>query len=79
MSDFLIITQCLSGCWRNDGPDNYEEVLMDDVKPMETAHDEQIKEWVEKELGKWQSLSTFSLVQKSPLGIKKSGFKSYFE
>ncbi|KAF8875876.1 hypothetical protein CPB84DRAFT_438957 [Gymnopilus junonius] len=51
VSDFLVITQCLSGCWRNDGPDNYEEVLMEDVKPMETAHEERIKMWLEKELG----------------------------
>ncbi|KDR82866.1 hypothetical protein GALMADRAFT_134407 [Galerina marginata CBS 339.88] len=51
MSDFLVITQCLSGCWRNDGPDNYQEVLMEDVKPKETVNEEQVKEWLEKELG----------------------------
>jgi hypothetical protein len=35
---------------------------MEDMKPMETAHEGRIKEWLEKELGKWQSLSTFGLV-----------------
>lgn len=74
--DFLVIAQCLSGCWRHDGPD--EEVLTEDVKPIETVHEERIKEWLGKELGKWLSLSTFGLVQKSLLGIKTSGFKSYF-
>jgi len=78
-SDFLVITQVHSGLWINDGPDNYEEVLMDDVKPVAIAHGEEVKRRLESELGKRQPSGIFVLVSNSPTGIKTCGFKSYFK
>lgn len=56
ISDFLVITQHFVGRWMNDGPDNYDEVLDEDVKPKETVVEERVKEWLLEELG--QSLSS---------------------
>jgi len=83
-SDFLVITQVLSGRWVNDGPDNYEEVLMADVKPVATAHEEEVKRRLESKLGKNSGLATFLGIysiwsQMLPTGIKTCGFKSYFK
>ncbi|KAF8815079.1 hypothetical protein BYT27DRAFT_7201182, partial [Phlegmacium glaucopus] len=48
MNDLLVLTQILSGHWVNDGP---EEVLMEDVKPVPTANEEEVKKRLESELG----------------------------
>ncbi|KAF8161307.1 hypothetical protein B0H34DRAFT_700383 [Crassisporium funariophilum] len=77
--DFLVITQCLRDCWRNYGSFISNEVCLEDVQLMEEAHEERTKTWLERELGKWHSLSAFGLVQDLPLGIQTSGFKAYFE
>lgn len=61
MSDFLVITQYFIGVWTNEGPDDYEEVLMEGVKPVETEVEERVKKWLKEELGKWQPLDKLIL------------------
>ncbi|KAJ6597821.1 hypothetical protein B0H10DRAFT_2231956 [Mycena sp. CBHHK59/15] len=43
-SDFLVVTQRLSGLWIHDGPENCEEVLEEEKKPIPGPHDEEVKE-----------------------------------
>jgi hypothetical protein len=52
---------------------------MEDVKPVATANEEEVKRRLESELGKRQPSGIFDLVPNSPTGIKTCGFKSYFK
>lgn len=52
VSDFLVITQIQYGPFVNDGPDAYEEVLQEDLRPIPGVKEEEIKARLKQELGK---------------------------
>lgn len=76
VSDFLVITQMQRGEWINDGPDNYEEVYQEDLKCHSSAIEDEAKQRLENEMGLWAPL--YGLLTPLSVGIKTSGFKSYF-
>ena len=49
--DFIIITQIHHGPFTNDGPECYEEVLQEEIKPIPGVKEEEVKAWLKKELG----------------------------
>jgi hypothetical protein len=51
VSDFLVITQTQYGRWMNDGPENYEEVFQEVLKPHPSAHEDKVNDRLENELG----------------------------
>lgn len=76
--DFLVITDIQFGPFVNDGPDNYEEVLQEDLRPTPGVKDEEAKAWLLNELGK-QIASILQILDCSYLlGIKTDGYKSYY-
>ena len=52
VSDCLIITQINRGPFIHDGPETYDEVLEEDLRPVPGVKEEQVKAWLEKEVGK---------------------------
>lgn len=64
------------GEWINDGPDNYEEVYQEDLKCHSSAIEDEAKQRLENEMGLWAPL--YGLLTPLSVGIKTSGFKSYF-
>jgi len=52
VSDTLVITQIERGPFIHDGPDAYDEVLQEDHKPIPGVKEEEVKTWLEEELGK---------------------------
>ncbi|KXN84935.1 hypothetical protein AN958_11918 [Leucoagaricus sp. SymC.cos] len=67
VSDFLVITQTQYGQWMNDGPDNYEEVFQEELKPHPSVHEDKVKDRLENELGSWAPSSTSCMVTDSSL------------
>jgi len=53
VSDFVVITQTQYGRWMNDGPENYEEVFQEEMKPHPSALEDKAKYRLENELGVW--------------------------
>ena len=52
VSDFLVITQIECGSFIHDGPETYNEVVQEDLRPVPGVKDEEVKAWIEKEVGK---------------------------
>ena len=52
VADVLVITQIQSGPFTYDGPETYEEVLEEDRRPVPGVKEEEVKVWLEQELGK---------------------------
>jgi len=50
--DFLVITEIQFGPFVNNGPDYYEEVLQEDLRPIPGVKEEKANAWLLKELGK---------------------------
>ena len=52
VSDFLVITQIERGPFIHDGPEAYDKVLQDDLRPIPGVKEKNVKAWLEKEVGK---------------------------
>jgi hypothetical protein len=52
VTDFLVITQIERGPFTHDDPQEYEEVLQEDCWPIPGQKEEEIKAWLENEVGK---------------------------
>jgi hypothetical protein len=61
VSDFLVITQTQYGRWMNDGPENYEEVFQEEMKPHPSALEDKAKYRLENELGLWAPSLRFTV------------------
>lgn len=52
VSDCLIITQIIRGPFIHDGPETYDEVVQEDLRPIPGLKEEKVKAWLEEEVGK---------------------------
>jgi hypothetical protein len=77
----MVVTQMQYGQWINDAPDGYEEVVQAELKAHLSVFEENMKYWLENELGLCGApfLCTYFLTISSLYAFgKTSGFESVF-